>query len=54
MLGIGEVASQVLCSVLDLHNKDSEVLEGVQRRTVELGKGLDEEWLREQGVFSLE
>ncbi|RMC16201.1 hypothetical protein DUI87_08415 [Hirundo rustica rustica] len=52
---------QLMCCVqfwVPHHRKDFEGLEHIQRRRMELGKGLeyesDEEQLRELGVFSLE
>lgn len=59
MLGAGGAPRQIVCSVLDhSQQEDTEGLEHGQRRTVELGKGLepksDEDLLRELWVFSLE
>ncbi|RMC16205.1 hypothetical protein DUI87_08419 [Hirundo rustica rustica] len=54
----GEATPHVLCPVSGPSPQDIEVLEGVQRRAMELGKGLehesDEQRLRDLWVFSRE
>ncbi|GAB0186782.1 hypothetical protein GRJ2_001143500 [Grus japonensis] len=59
IISLGEAALQILCSVLGpQYERDIEVLEHDQRRTMKLAKGPErksyEEWLREPGLFSLE
>lgn len=44
----------MLCSDLGPSRKDTEMLEHVHRRAMKLVKGLEQKWLRELELFTLE